>query len=295
MHGSPSFIPSRVQNVLSIIKSLKRVSQDCWSATAFMRVFLVFLLTSTFVLGSWTAVTPRAHAAALRSTAALATHSQHTSASPNTSLVSSGMNSSGAGSVDAIGEAGFYTYVSKTVNDHLTVRVNVGNGNLVVHASDLHIQGTKLDLSIERFYNVQSSSTRLTDLSTHWNLSTGADVYLQFNGDGSITFFGPSGQSALFNPNGSSGFLDPTGLNATLTKPGNYQLTYHKSGESFLFGGDRSQRYLYLSGQQSPLLPHRLDRRAGQLAGLHLRRAGQYYLGQKCDLQGSGRNLNVYL
>ncbi len=197
----------------------------------FWRSGLVFVLVSLFVLSSWSSLASTAAAASSIAPPAQTRQAQQPSspAAPFVRVASS------AGGLDGNGETGFYTYVSKGVNDHLKVEVNVGDGNLVVHASDLHIQGTKLDLSIERFYNAQSSTTRFTDLAPHWNLSTGADVFLQFNGDGSITLFDASGTSAVFQPNGSGSFTDPSGLNATLTKPGSYQLTFHKNGEILLF------------------------------------------------------------
>lgn len=195
----------------------------------FWRLSMVLLLVSLYVLSSWSRLVSTASAAS----SIQPSHQQAPLASVHAS--SARLAATAAGGLDGNGEAGFYTYVSESVNDHLKVEVNVGNGNLVVHASDLHIQGTTLDLSLELFYNAQTSSNRLTSVAPHWNLSTGADVYLQFNGDSSITFFGPSGFSAVFQPNGSGGFLNPTGLNATLTKPGSYQITFHKNGESFLF------------------------------------------------------------
>ncbi|MEO7022390.1 MAG: RHS repeat-associated core domain-containing protein [Ktedonobacteraceae bacterium] len=228
-HDAGSQLPHSAS--ISPLEAVLPYFRRYWSVSTIARLFFTFLMTSTFVIGSWAASTTHAQAATASAVHPAIVQTHASRLAPAAPLM---MSSSGT--LDGNGETGFYTYFGKGVNDHLKVEVNVGNGNLVVHASDLHIQGTKLDLSIERFYNAQSSSTRVTDLAPHWSLSTGADVFLQFNGDGSITFFGPSGGTALFNPTGTGSFFDPLGLNATLTKPGSsYQLTFHKNGEVLLF------------------------------------------------------------
>ena len=82
-------------------------------------------------------------------------------------------------------------------------------------------------------------------LSQHWTLSIAPDVYLQFNSDGSITYYSPSSTPFLFTPNGSGGFTDPPGLNATLTKQssdGAYHLDFHKNQETYEF--DSSGRFI---------------------------------------------------
>jgi RHS repeat-associated protein len=145
----------------------------------------------------------------------------------------------------SVGDQSYYTYMRWQVNDHLKVAVNVGSGNLVVHASDLHIQGTRVDLSIERFYNPIATTAEHSVLSQHWTLSIAPDVYLQFNSDGSITYYSPSSTPFLFTPNGSGGFTDAAGLNATLTKQssdGAYHLDFHKNQETYEF--DSSGRFI---------------------------------------------------
>jgi hypothetical protein len=116
---------------------------------------------------------------------------------------------------NGLGELPVYTFFTQQLNDRMHLHVNVVNGNLVLDATDLQIQGTGINLTIERYYNVQAD-TSSSDLGNGWVLNVGA--HLQFNSGGSVTFYGPSDFTALYASNGSGGYADASGLDATLTQ-----------------------------------------------------------------------------
>jgi RHS repeat-associated protein len=229
----------------------------------FWRLFMATLMASLFSIGMWGGFITPVYAATLARQAS----SQHQSAlaltvpqAPHLPRVNQALqlpqapvraraSASIAATLfhheQAVGDQPYFTYMNWQVNDHLKVAVNVGSGNLVVHASDLHIKGTRVDLSIERFYNPIATTDEHSVLSQHWTLSIAPDVYLQFNSDSSITYYSPSSTPFLFTPNGSGGFTDPAGLNATLTKQssdGAYHLDFHKNQETYEF--DSSGRFI---------------------------------------------------
>jgi RHS repeat-associated protein len=115
----------------------------------------------------------------------------------------------------------------------LQAQVNLFTGNLVVHSTDLAINGPGLNLRLDRFFNSKASG--LGAFGTNSVLSTGQDVGLQIV-SGSVTFTGPSGFTAKFTGNGPS-YTTPAGINATLVKnsDGTYSLTYNKTSEKLTF------------------------------------------------------------
>ncbi|MGH2515627.1 MAG: DUF6531 domain-containing protein, partial [Ktedonobacterales bacterium] len=136
---------------------------------------------------------------------------------------------------NGLGDTGFYTYYSQTLDDRSSLLVNVANGNLVLDATDLHIRGTGIDLNIQRFFNSFSTSTG--SVGKGWVLGTGSDVKLVIH-SGSATFDGPGGYVATFTTNSSGAYQDAPGLNATLIHvSGNstYTVTFHRSGECLVF------------------------------------------------------------
>ncbi|MDQ2903557.1 MAG: DUF6531 domain-containing protein, partial [Chloroflexota bacterium] len=248
----------------SPIMGVLRYFERHWSLNTLTRLFLLFLMTTTLVIGSWLglATSPAYAASRLQAQPIMQQAPQQPSTASTYHLPyargrsgdtvqhpNSGPGGGGETNVPAIlenhiasvGEQSYYTYMKWQINDHLVAEVNAASGNLVVHASDLHIQGTGVDLSIERFYNSMATDAQTSVLSQHWNLSVGADVYLTTNSDGSITYYSPSATPFTFTPTGNGGFKDPSGLNATLTPPsanndGNYHLDFHKNHETYEFG-----------------------------------------------------------
>jgi RHS repeat-associated protein len=133
-----------------------------------------------------------------------------------------------------LGEQGYYTLVGRQLTDRMDLHVNVANGNLVLHESDLHVKGTGLDLSVDRYYN--SASSALSDFGNRWVMGTGRDVGLTVLQSGSVIYAGPSGYQILFTKNPDGTFTSPTGIDATFTKPGStYTLTFQKTGEKYNF------------------------------------------------------------
>ncbi len=101
--------------------------------------------------------------------------------------------STGVTPVDGLGDVGFYDYFTDTINKHIKLKVNVGDGNLVVETSDVSIRGTGIDLSLGGTYN--SLQNHFAQHGTGWNFNFGSDVALQSNSDGSMTYFDPTGHA----------------------------------------------------------------------------------------------------
>jgi YD repeat-containing protein len=127
----------------------------------------------------------------------------------------------------------------QAVTDRMSVGVNVVSGNLIVHAADLRLVGTGINLSVDRYDNSQDAGTSL-DMGAGWSMSTGADVQLTFNQDGSVNYFDPTGATWAFTSNGSGGYNRPSALAADLAKnqDGSYTLFYHHGAISLDFGSD---------------------------------------------------------
>lgn len=133
------------------------------------------------------------------------------------------------------GVASGYPIISHTLDDHLSLGVNAANGNLIVHATDLSIQGDAGQKEVvDRYYNSENLST-YGGLGDSWSFGEGSGVYLEVNSD-NITVFLPGGQPAVFMDNGSS-WTTPPGVDAVLTEPtsGHYSLTYNSSQEVIKF------------------------------------------------------------
>lgn len=115
----------------------------------------------------------------------------------------------------------------------LQAQVNLSNGNLVVHSTDLKINAPGLSVRLDRFYNSRSAGSGA--FGAHTVLSTGRDVGLQI-GSSSVTFTGPSGFTAVFTGTGPT-YTAPAGVNATLKKnsDGTFTLTYNTSSEKLTF------------------------------------------------------------
>ena len=158
---------------------------------------------------------------------------------------------------------GFYGLETFGLNaiDNLQLQVNLANGNLVVHATDLKINAPGLNVRLDRFYNSRATGTGTFGVRSV--LSTGRDIGLQV-GASSVKFIGPSGFTAVFT--GTSTFTAPPGINADLKKNGDgtFTLTYRKTGEklSFTAGGyltsDKDRNgvgltYLYANDQLSSI------------------------------------------
>jgi RHS repeat-associated protein len=124
--------------------------------------------------------------------------------------------------------------VTHTLDDHLSLGVNAANGNLVVHGTDLSINGTGLNEVVDRYYNSEDLST-FVGMGDSWSLGEGPGVYAQVNSD-NVTVLLPGGQPAVFMDSGTS-WTTPPGINAVLSEPtsGHYSLTFNQTQEVIKF------------------------------------------------------------
>ena len=137
-----------------------------------------------------------------------------------------------------LGEQQWYKLLPHTLSDSSDLAVNVASGDLVVHSRELHILGTGLSLSLDRYYNSEATSTGLFGT---WSLGTASDVSL-IPGS-TVTYTGPTGFQAQFASNGAGGYKQAPGVNATLSPNPTtgactgfaYVLTFNKSGERYCF------------------------------------------------------------
>jgi hypothetical protein len=181
-----------------------------WSL--FWRLVMSFLMTTTFVLGTWIGIVSPAYATAYAASIA----SQHSfppavSASGGTltsprrgvhhpsSTISACPTLSGTpninGNYNGLGTAGYYTLIKQSIDDRLVADTNVANGNLIAQDTLLDLKGTGIDLLVQATYNSQSSASGT--LGANWNLSVGNGVSLSFD-DGNATLHGSSGFAATF-------------------------------------------------------------------------------------------------
>lgn len=139
--------------------------------------------------------------------------------------------------IAGLGELHYYGLDGQRLSDRMDVQANIADGNLVLHGRDLQIAGTGLNLIVDRYYNsLNAANSAGSDFGPGWSMGTGRDVNLTVNGDGSVTFTGPSGYEVTFTQSGGS-YVTPTGLDATLVQNGDgtFTLTWHKNGERFQF------------------------------------------------------------
>jgi RHS repeat-associated protein len=165
----------------------------------------------------------------------------------------------------SLGVQSWYSMTSHPLNDRSTLKVNNDNGNAVVQAQDVKLNGRGLDLSIDRFYNSQATGT--TSLGTGgWSLSVGPDVYLEATADSyrfdyvapGGTRFGQFVRKSTSSSNADyKKFLAPIygGLDADLADNGNdsaglstFTMTFHSSQLKYVFKKvDSSSNNLYLA------------------------------------------------
>jgi RHS repeat-associated protein len=144
------------------------------------------------------------------------------------------------------GDYGLYTFDRQELNDRMTLGVNVGNGNLLLQASDLNVAGINgHDFDLGRVYN--SGAVKDThDMSAGWQLNTGQGVLLTSYDSADMTLVGPTGELVVFKKNAGGGYDAPQGVDARLEKGSfsaggttyTYKLTWNQSQEQWYFDGD---------------------------------------------------------
>jgi hypothetical protein len=129
--------------------------------------------------------------------------------------------------------------ITHTLDDRMSLGVNAANGNLVLHAVDLSINGTGLNEVMDRYYNSEDLSTYVGSGDSWW-FGEGAGVYALVNSD-NVTVFLPGGQPAVFMDNGTS-WTTPPGVNAVLSEPtsGHYSRTFNQTQEVIKFATEGS-------------------------------------------------------
>ncbi|HVA60594.1 MAG TPA: DNRLRE domain-containing protein [Mycobacteriales bacterium] len=121
------------------------------------------------------------------------------------------------------GDRPIATYRSYPVDDKETVKVDVVSGNAVLEANDDSVTGVGQNFQLTRAYNSGAGPYNLTGyLGQGWGLSPSSDTSLGVWGDGSITYYGPTGTAWTFTPTGDgSHFTAPPGSTRTwCTRPG---------------------------------------------------------------------------
>jgi RHS repeat-associated protein len=120
--------------------------------------------------------------------------------------------------VDYVPELG--TPRGSTINqtqltDTMSLGVNVANGNLLVHNTDLSVTGAGLDQVIDRTYNNLAPSGSGLDFGHGWASSAGRTPDLSGQPDG-IALYGTDGSITLFVVTATDGYVTPPGIDATL-------------------------------------------------------------------------------
>jgi RHS repeat-associated protein len=165
----------------------------------------------------------------------------------------------------SLGTQKWYSSTSHPLNDRSTLLINNDNGNAVIQAQDVKLNGNGLDLGIDRFYNSQGTDT--TSLGTGgWSLSVGPDVFLEAGtGNYRYDYHAPGGthfgqfvrKSTTTTAADYKKFYAPVygGLDAELTDDGNdsnglstFTMTFHSSQQKYVFKKvDTSSNNLYLA------------------------------------------------
>lgn len=137
-----------------------------------------------------------------------------------------------------------YSFETIAATPLVTIRVELATGNLLVTEHDDALNAGGQALSIDRYYN--SQTTRMGVLRGGWMLGLGTDVGLTGASPTSslVTFYGPSGFVATFTPKSgaTNTWVGAAGFDAVLTRqpgatnvPETYTVTYNQSGEKWVF------------------------------------------------------------
>ena len=134
-----------------------------------------------------------------------------------------------------VGALPLYTFESQSLNDRLSVAVNVANGNLLVGASEHQIAGTGMDLALTHFYNSLDRDT--SSVGNGWSMSLGPDDVKLTVQTNSVMYLGPGAVKAPYTKSADGSFTTPTGMNADLVKlaDGTYRLTFRANGNRHEF------------------------------------------------------------
>jgi RHS repeat-associated protein len=120
------------------------------------------------------------------------------------------------------------------ISDRSQLLVNTSNGNVVINAADLTVQGTGQNLSINHVYNSRLPGGGA--LGAGWSLNTGQDVGLTFEG-ANVVLHGESAYCATYVKNPDGSYKPAPGVAAEFKREadGTYTLTYNGSNEKWTF------------------------------------------------------------
>jgi len=147
-------------------------------------------------------------------------------------------------------KAGPYSFDSFAVDDQTTIKVNYGNGNLLLCQNDLHLPGVSgFDLNLKQCWNSLGGDPN-GKMSGFWLLSPGQTTYLDKVGT-SVVYHNDTGDTQPFTPNGGGQYIAPIGFHAILTatsgtlsacaSPSNayaYLMTFTADGSKAYFNSD---------------------------------------------------------
>jgi RHS repeat-associated protein len=140
-----------------------------------------------------------------------------------------------------LGQQRRFSFEGRPLNDRSELKVNVANGDLLLHATDLRIRGTGLDFTLDRYYN--SRQPGVSTLGKGWTLNVGQDVRLTFassdHATSDVTYVAPTGFTGRFNYDSTeSRWRHPPGVDADLSRDataGEWTLKFQKSEAKFVF------------------------------------------------------------
>jgi YD repeat-containing protein len=135
------------------------------------------------------------------------------------------------------------TFMSFSMSDRVSLRVNMGSGNALVTTNDITVPEIGSSLVLGTSYNslLTGSGVAAGSNGSGWRQREGIDVQLYPASDGSVTYLGEDGTAGKFSPSGS-GFTSPAQFHVTLVKSAastcggtGYTMTWHATGRVMCF------------------------------------------------------------
>lgn len=135
-----------------------------------------------------------------------------------------------------LGELPYFSFDEINLSIDTVARVNLGNGNLLLTASDGVLADITSSVRNDRFYNGLSSS--FGSFGSGWSSSLSAFDIGLVKTSTQATVTGTNGYKAVFTKDSSGNWVAPAGYNATLAEdaPSNTTiLTFNRTGERTIF------------------------------------------------------------
>ncbi len=136
------------------------------------------------------------------------------------------------------------TFQSFSISDKVSLRVNVGSGNVLLTTTDISIPEIGTSLVLGTSYNslLTGSGVAVGSNGYGWRQREGIDVQLYpASSDNSVTYLGEDGTAGKFTPSGSS-YTSPAQFHVTLVKSSGstcggtgYTMTWHATGRIMCF------------------------------------------------------------